>query len=183
MLCLRTARVPPHKFLHKIRRHTTRILHHILRDLQRLRQHILRPIHDLTEQAVPNLVARKISRTRCDSLHCAAVPYEPGQEERTTSLHNESTARKDEPDLCVLVGYADVHGERHCDADADSGPLKGADGGFATVEYGEGYAAATVRCQYVSLSSSKVRSCVPVPVVLDLLCILTICSLAEPIAL
>lgn len=66
------------------------------------------------------------------------------QEEGAASLHDESTARKDEADLGFLVGDADVHGERHGDADADGRALEGADGGLAAVVDGEDDASAAV---------------------------------------
>jgi hypothetical protein len=61
------------------------------------------------------------------------MPNQPGQEERTNSFHNESTAREDETDLRIGVRYAYIHGECHGDADAYCRTLESGYGGFAAV--------------------------------------------------
>jgi hypothetical protein len=65
------------------------------------------------------------------------------EEVRRASLHDQAAAGEYKADLGVAVGDADVHGQRHGDADADGGALEGADGGLTAVEDGESYSAAT----------------------------------------
>lgn len=69
---------------------------------------------------------------------------EARQEERRRGFHDEPAAREDEADFCGARCDADVHGQRHGDADADGGALERADGGLAAVEDGEGYSASAV---------------------------------------
>lgn len=73
------------------------------------------------------------------------MPDETRQVEGRTGFHNEAAAGEDKADLCGAVGQADVHGERHGDTDANGGALQSANGGFAAVSDGEGYAAATTK--------------------------------------
>lgn len=142
MLALRRPRISVHHLLHEVRANHARILHHILRNLQRPRQHVLRAIQQLAEQAVEHLVLGGIHASRRDGLHGARVADQAREEVRRAGLHDQAAAGKDEADLGVAVGEADVHGQRHGDADADGGALEGADGGLAAVEDGEGYSAA-----------------------------------------
>ena len=144
MLTLGTPSIPVHHLLHQIRTDRTRVFHHVLGNSQRRGQHILAPLARLGKQAIKHLVTRRIRAARSDSLHSARMPDQAGQEVRTTSLHNEAAAGKDEADFGAGMHYAHVHRQRHCDADANGGALDGADGGFETMMDGEGYAAASV---------------------------------------
>lgn len=133
MLTLGTPRIPIHQLLHQIRAYYTRIAGDLLRDLQRLGQHALGRINGVREQSIPDGIASQISGACGDGLHGARETDESGKEEGRAGFHDETAAGEDEPDFCVLVRDADVHGERHGDADSDGGTLEGANGGFAAV--------------------------------------------------
>lgn len=144
MLALRAPRITVHQLLHQVRANHTRILANLHCDLERLGQHTLRRIDRVRKQAVPDVVASEVGGAGGDGVHGARVADQPGQEEGRTGLHDEAAAGEDEADFGVLIGDADVHGERHGDADADGGALEGADCGFAAVVDCEGDAAAAV---------------------------------------
>ena len=145
MLAFRTSRIPIHQLLHQIRTHNTRVLHHLLRDLERPGQNILAPVQRLRKKTIPDLIIRAIRRARGHRLHGTRMPDQAGQEEGRRGFEDEAAAGKHEADFGGAVGDADVHGERHGDADADGGALEGADGGFFAAVDGEGDAAAAGR--------------------------------------